>query len=425
MQDYEAIVIGGGPAGTAAATVLSQHGHRVLLLEKEKASRYRVGESLLPYCYFPLERIGMIERMKASRFVEKYSVQFVTTDGKVSAPFYFFQHFDHPASTTWQVVRSEFDTMLLENAREKGVEVRQGATVTDFLRENGRVAGVKAVEPGGEVSEIRAPITIDATGRDALALSKNRWRRWDPQLNKVAIWTYFKGAVRDPGLEAGSTTVAYLPDKGWFWYIPLPDEVVSVGIVGESAHLFRNTKYLPEIFCREIGNNEWIKEHLAPAEQQGEYYVTKEFSYRSEHCAEDGLVLVGDAFAFLDPVFSSGVYLALRSGELAADAIHDALACGEVSAEAFAGYSERVCREIEAMRKLVYAFYDTAFSFGKLIKKNPALRSDLTDCLIGNLDRDFNELFSVVGELIDVPPELKHGRPKTVSLAQTACGEEE
>jgi flavin-dependent dehydrogenase len=392
MQDHEAIVIGGGPAGSAAAAVLGQHGHRVLLLEKGRFPRYHVGESLLPYCYFPLDRIGMIEKMKASHFVEKHSVQFVTIDGNVSAPFYFFQHFEHPASTTWQVVRSEFDALLLENAREKGVDVRQGIAATDFLREAGRVVGVKAVDEDGIQHEFHAPATIDATGRNALAISKNRWRKWDPQLNKVAVWTYFEGAVRDPGLEAGSTTVAYLPEKGWFWYIPLPDNMVSVGIVGESGYLFRDTKDLGEIFCREIGENAWIKEHLAPAAQKGEYFVTKEFSYRSEYCSEDGLVLVGDAFAFLDPVFSSGVYLALRSGELAADAIHAALAAGEVSAESFVDYSERICREIEAMRKLVYAFYDT-------------------DCLIGNLDRDFGELFSAVGELIEIPPELEHGKP--------------
>jgi flavin-dependent dehydrogenase len=411
MQDYEAIVIGGGPAGSSAAAVLGQHGHRVLLLEQEAFPRYRIGESLLPYCYFPLERIGMIESMKDSRFVKKYSVQFVTTDGKVSSPFYFFQHFDHEASTTWQVVRSEFDSMLLENATEKGAEVRQGVTVTDFLREDGRVVGVRAVDGEGNQAEFRAAVTIDATGRQALALSKNGWRKWDPQLNKVAIWTYFEGGVRDPGLDEGSTTVAYLPEKGWFWYIPLPDNMVSVGIVGESSYLFRDTKDLGEVFCGEIGNNQWIKEHLAPAKQTGEYYVTKEFSYRSEYCAEDGLVLIGDAFAFLDPVFSSGVYLALRSGELAADAIHVALETGEVSAESFIGYSEQVCREIEAMRKLVYAFYDTAFSFGKLIKKNPEVRGDLTDCLIGNLDRDFSRLFGAVGELIELPPELEHGKP--------------
>lgn len=411
MEDYEAIVIGGGPAGATAAAVLGQHGRRVLLLEKERFPRYRIGESLLPYCYFPLQRIGVIDKMKASFCVKKHSVQFVTTEGKVSAPFYFFQHFDHPASTTWQVVRSEFDAMLMENARVKGAETRVGIAVADFLREEGRVVGVEAVDSEGKPLRFHAPVTVDASGRNALALSRRPWRKWDPQLNKVALWTYFRGAVRDPGLDEGATTVAYLPEKGWFWFVPLPNDMVSVGIVGESNYLFRDTKDLAEIFCREIGNNAWIKTHLAPATQEGEYQVTKEFSYRSEYCAEDGLVLVGDAFAFLDPVFSSGVYLALRSGELAADAIHAALPSDAVTAEAFTGYSDRLRREIEAMRKLVYAFYDKAFSFGKLIKMNPEVRGDLTDCLIGNLNRDFTELFSAVAELIELPQELPHGKP--------------
>jgi flavin-dependent dehydrogenase len=412
MQDYETIVIGGGPAGSTAAALLARHGHRVLLLEKERFPRYHIGESLLPYCYFPLQRIGMIEKMKASDFVKKYSVQFVSTDGKVSTPFYFFQHFEHEAAQTWQVVRSRFDAMLLENAREQGAEVRQGVTVTDLIHEDGRIVGVEAVDETGIEHQFRAAATVDASGRQAVAMSKNCWRKWDPKLNKVAIWTYFEGALRDPGLEAGATTVAYVPEKGWFWYIPLPDDLVSVGIVAESSYLFRDTKNLPEILCREIGNNQWIKDHLAPAKQTGEYRVTKEYSYRSEYCADNGLVLVGDAFAFLDPVFSSGVYLALRSGELAADAIHDALAGGgEPTAESFAGYSERMCREIEAMRKLVYAFYDTAFSFGTLIRKDPALSGDVTDCLIGNLSRDFSSLFAAVGEMIEVPTELEHGKP--------------
>jgi len=411
MSSLDAIVIGGGPAGSTAAALLGLHGRRVLLLERERFPRYRVGESLLPYCYFPLSRIGMIERMKESQFVKKYSVQFVTIEGKVSAPFYFFQHFDHEAATTWQVVRGEFDQMLLDNAADKGVDIRQGVEVVGFLREEGRVVGVEAVDERGRACEFRAPITIDATGRQALALNKNRWRKWDGKLNKVAIWTYFEGGLRDAGIDEGSTTVAYLPEKGWFWYIPLPNDQVSVGIVAEGSYLFRDTKDLPEIFCREMGNNAWIAEHLAPARQHGEYHVTKEFSYRSEFCAEDGLVLVGDAFAFLDPVFSSGVYMALRTGELAADAIHAALDAGDVSADSFLGYSQRVCREIEAMRKLVYAFYDETFSFGKLIKAHPHLRGDLTDCLIGNLDRDFGALFAGVAELSEVPPELEYGRP--------------
>ncbi len=412
MQEYDAIVIGGGPAGSTAAALLARHGHRALLLEKERLPRYHIGESLLPYCYFPLQRIGMIEKMKASNFVKKYSVRFVSIDGKASTPFCFFEHFKHEAAQTWQVVRSEFDAMLLENAREQGADVRQGVTVTDLIREDGRIVGVEAVDESGNECEFRSAATVDASGRQAVAMTKNCWRKWDPRLNKVAIWTYFQGALRDPGLEAGATTVAYVPEKGWFWYIPLPDDTVSVGIVAEGSYLFRDTKDLAEIFHREVGNNQWIKDHLAPGKQTGEYRVTKEYSYRSEYCADDGLVLVGDAFAFLDPVFSSGVYLALRSGELAADAIHEVLAGGgEVTGESFAGYSARICREIEAMRKLVYAFYDKAFSFGKLIRKGPSLSGDVTDCLIGNLNRDFSELFSAVGEIIEVPVELEHGRP--------------
>ncbi len=410
-HEFDAIVVGGGPAGSTAAAVLARHGRRVALLEKESAPRYHIGESLLPFCYFPLERIGLIERMKSSHFPKKYAVQFVTTDGKVSAPFYFFQHFEHEAAATWQVLRSEFDQMLLENAREKGAEVHVGAEAIDFLRRDGRVTGVTATADGRQV-EFHAPATIDCTGRDALAVKRNNWRRWDPKLNKVAVWSYFRGATRDPGIDAGSTTVAFLPEKGWFWYIPLPDDVVSAGVVAEKDYLFSDGSDPGAIICREIGKNSWIKEHLAPARQVGRHYVTKEFSYRSQHCAEDGLVLAGDAFAFLDPVFSSGVYLALKSGELAADAVHAALAAGDVSAGRFAAYGEHVCREIEAMRRLVYAFYDTTFSFGTLIRSYPEIRGDLTDCLIGNLSRDFSELFTALGRLMPLPEPLAHGGPK-------------
>jgi len=136
-QAYDVVVVGGGPAGSTAATVLSQQGRRVLLLEKEKFPRYHIGESLLPFCYFPLARLGMIERMKASAFPRKYAVQFVTMDGRVSAPFYFHHHMQHEAAVTWQVLRSQFDQMLLDNAREKGVEVREETEVLSLLREGG------------------------------------------------------------------------------------------------------------------------------------------------------------------------------------------------------------------------------------------------------------------------------------------------
>ena len=408
MNQHDVIIVGGGPTGATAAAILAEKGRRVLVLEKEKFPRYHVGESLIPYCYFTLERLGLIEKMRASHFPKKYSVQFVTPAGKLSQPFYFTQHRDHPAMQTWQVVREEFDQMLLDNARTRGAEVREGVLVKEAIREHGAVVGVR-----GEGFEYRAPVTIDASGRDGFTQVPRSWRVRDPMLNKIAIWTYFKGAVRDPGMDEGATTVAYLPDKGWFWYIPWPNDMVSVGIVAEANYLYRDTRDLAEIFCREVGHNVWIKQHLAPGKVVAPYRVTAEFSYRAKHCAENGLVLAGDAFAFLDPVFSSGVFLALKSGEMAADAVDAALTKGDYSASQFAEYGKQLCYGIESMRKLVYAFYDQGFSFKDVIMKHPHLRGRLTDCLIGDLFTDFDELFGAVAEFAQVPGPLAHGTPLT------------
>jgi flavin-dependent dehydrogenase len=408
---YDAIVIGGGPAGSTAAAVLASKGRRVVLLEKEKFPRYHIGESLLPYGYFTLERIGVLDRMKASKFTRKYSVQFVGTHGRASLPFYFSQQLKHEASGTWQVLRSEFDQMLLDNAREKGAEVREETTVREMIWDNGAVTGVKAVAKDGETLEFRAPITIDASGREAVAVTRNEWKVRDPYLNKIAVWTYYKGALRDPGLDEGATTVAYVPEKGWFWYIPLHEDVVSVGVVAEKDYLYNGTRDLPTIFHREVEKNAWIKEHLAAGRQFGPYRVTGEYSYRSRHCAADGLILAGDAFAFLDPVFSSGVFIALRSGEMAGDAADAALTSGDFSAAQFSQYGADLCRGIEAMRRLVYAFYDHAFSFRVFLKHHPDLHGDMTDCLMGNLFRDFDPLFSAVAEFAKVPEPLAHGKP--------------
>jgi flavin-dependent dehydrogenase len=408
---YDAIVIGCGPAGAAFSSVLASKGRRVLVLEREKFPRYHIGESLIPYTYFPLERMGMIGKMKASHFPRKYSVQFVSQNGRLSEPFYFFKHLQHDASCTWQVLRSEFDQMLMDNAREKGAEVVEEITVRELIREDGRVTGVRAVRKDGSTEEYRAPFTIDATGRDAFTVSRNGWKVRDPYLNKIAVWTYYQGAQRDPGIDEGATTVAYVADKGWFWYIPLPENMVSAGVVAEKDYLFNGTRDLSEIFQREVKNNLWIEQHLASGRQVGPYYVTGEFSYRSRHCAEDGLVLIGDAFAFLDPVFSSGVFLALRSGELAADQVDAALAEGDVSASRFEGYAAEMRHGIEAMRRLVYAFYDQNFSFASVIRSSPHLAGDLTDCLIGNLQLDFDPLFEAVGRFAKVPAPLEYGGP--------------
>lgn len=412
-SEYDAIVIGAGPAGSTAGAILADKKRRVLVIEREKFPRYHIGESLIPYAYFPLERLGLIEKMKASHFPKKYSVQFVSPDGRRSQPFYFFQRLEHEASCTWQVLRSEFDQMLLDNAREKGAEVLEETTVREFIREGGAVRGVQAAGKNGETLEFRAPITIDATGRDALAISRNGWRERDPALNKLAIWTYYKGAMRDPGRDEGATTVAYIPDKGWFWYIPLPEDMVGVGVVAERDYLYNETRDLETIFQREIHKNTWIQQHLAPGERTEPYRLTGEFSYRSRHCAADGLVLAGDSFAFLDPVFSAGVFLALRTGELAADAVDAALQAGDCSAERFTAYGEELSRGLEAMRKLVYCFYDHEFSFRGFIEKFPDLRGDLTDCLMGHLFRDFDPFFEALAEFAAVPEPVNYGAPLT------------
>ena len=400
-SEHDVIVIGGGPAGSTAATVLAQHGRRALVLEKSKFPRYHVGESLMPLCYFPLERLGLLERMRDSHFPVKYSVQFVRQTGEVSVPFYFIDYKNEPSSVTWQVLRSEFDQMLLDNARDHGAEVREEMTVTEMLRDGEKVVGVRATDAAGTTHVFRAPVTIDASGRDAFAIKKNGWQVRDPVLNKVAIWTYYRGAVRDPGRDEGATTVAYLPNKGWFWYIPLPDDMVSVGVVAERDYLFREGRDLKTILQREVRVNPWVERHLAPGTDVGPYRITSEFSYRSQKCASDGLVLVGDAFGFLDPVFSSGVLLALKSGELAADAVHAALGDGDVSASRFASYGEHLSRGMDNMRTLVCAFYDQAFSFRQVIERGgESARSDINECLTGNVFRDYDGLFALVKEFL-------------------------
>lgn len=410
-DELDVIVIGAGPAGSTTAALLAEKGRSVLVLEKEKFPRYHIGESMMPFCWFTLDRLGLTAQMDEIGFQQKHSVQFVSTDGMVSKPFYFFEHDEHPSAVTWQVERSQFDQMLVDKALKNGAELVEEEKVIDVIRdENGTVIGVVSENQNGERTNRHAKMVVDASGRDCVVAAKNKWRNRDPELKKIAIWTYYESAMRDPGLDAGSTTVAYIPDKGWFWYIPMRDNRVSVGVVADRDYLYRDTRDPAEIFEREIQENEWIREHLEPGKQVGEFWVTGEYSYRSNFCAADGVLLVGDAFAFLDPVFSSGVFLALKTGELAADAIDMALEKGDTSAGQFTQYGKDVCISIERMRKIVYAFYHPEFSFGKLVKRHPELRPTLTDLLVGNIFIDeFDELFDAVREICELPDELSYG----------------
>lgn len=422
MNNYDAIIIGGGPAGSSAAAILGEKGHRVLVLEREKFPRYHIGESLLPFTYEPLQRLGLVGKMKQSQFVKKYSVQFVSPSGRASQPFYFHTRYDpETVAQTWQVLRSEFDEMLLNNARARGAVVREEMTVTELLRDTSashadlataRCIGVRAKNRDGILEDFFAPMTLDCTGKESFSAVRNGWRIPDPYLKKVAIWTYYKGAKRDPGMDEGATTVAFVPEKGWFWYIPQHNDMVSVGVVAEGKYLTRDgVKDLGQIFAREVEQNLWIKKYLSEGEQVGEFFVTNEFSFHSRHCASEGLLLVGDALVFLDPVFSSGVMLAMKSGVMAGETVSDAIRAKDFSPARFAEYGRTLREGVENMRKLVYAFYDPDFSFKKVIDKYPELAGDITDCLSGDVNKDFTKLWDAIREFCPVPDDLPYGEP--------------
>ena len=416
MNTYDALIIGAGPAGSSAAAILAEYGHRVLIIEREKFPRYHVGESLIPFTFGPLERLGMIPKMKQSHFVKKYSVAFVQPDGRASQPFYFFNRYDHDSvAQTWQVLRSEFDQMLLDHARERGAEVREETSVTELIREDGRVAGVRAADKLGNVSEYRARITLDCTGKEAFTATRSGWRMRDPYLNKVAVWTYYRGSKREPGIDEGQTVVAFLRDKGWFWHIPQHDDMVSVGVVAEGKYLSRDGVKDPKaIFEREVNENEWIKDHLATGASTGQYFITSEYSHHSRHCAAPGLLLAGDAFAFLDPVFSSGVMLALKSGVMAGEDIHQGLLKGDLSPEHFTAYGATIREGVENMRKLVYAFYDPEFSFKEVVNRYPEAGGEITDCLSGDVNKDYTQLWNRIREFVPLPDDLPYGQPLSV-----------
>ena len=229
-----------------------------------------IGESLIPETFWVLERLGMLDRMRGSRFVEKHSVQFVNEKGLLSEPFYFHDHKPQESSRTWQVVRSEFDEMMLRNAAEQGVDVHEGVRVLDVLFEGDRATGVRVQDEDGAVREVMADVVVDASGQGSMIMSRLGLRDWDPVLKKAAIWTYWKDAERGAGRDEGATIVLQLDEKqGWFWYIPLHDGTVSVGVVAGYDYLFkdRETKDPEAIYFEEVARCPGLQPRIARAEK--------------------------------------------------------------------------------------------------------------------------------------------------------------
>ena len=409
----QVIVIGGGPSGTTAATLIAQRGYKVRLLEREHFPRFHIGESLIPQTYWVMKRLNMLNKMKSSEFVKKYSVQFVGSSGRLSEPFYFLDHKPHESSQTWQVRRSDFDQRMLENAIEHGVDVQQGVRVLEVLFEGERAVGVRVQdEAGGEERIERADVIVDASGQSSLIMGKLGLREWDPDLKKAAVWTYWEGAQRDTGRDEGATVVLQIQGKkGWFWYIPLHDNIVSVGAVADHNYLFKNreSKDFEAIYHEEVEKCPAVKQRISIGKRVAPYRAAKEYSYRSRRAAGDGWVMVGDAFGFLDPLYSSGVLLALKSGELAADAVCEGLAKGDTSAAQLGKWEADYVRGMERMRSLVCAYY-AGISFGKFVAKHPHRKGDITDLLIGDLFRpELDETLRLINEELKTPAMTEVG----------------
>jgi len=385
----DVIVIGGGPSGATASTLIAQQGHRVELFEREHFPRFHIGESLIPETYWVLKRLNMLEKMKKSHFVRKYSVQFVNSKGKLSEPFYFRDNKDHECSDTWQVYRQEFDHLMLKNAAEHGVNIHEGVRVLEVLFEQDRAVGVRLVDEQGQEREVRARVVVDASGQSSMIMSRLGLRVWDEQLKKAALWTYWEGAYRDTGRDEGATHVMQTEGKqGWFWYIPLHNNIVSIGVVADHDYLFKNrSKDHEAIYFEEVAKCPALTPRLEGAKRVAPFRVQKEYSYRSREVAGDGWVLVGDAFGFLDPLYSSGVLLALTSGARAADAIVEGLAKGDTSKAQLGKWGPNFIEGMDRMRRLVCEYYD-GFSFGRFVKRHPHLKGHLTDLLIGDLFED-------------------------------------
>jgi len=387
-QMYDCVVIGGGPAGSTAAALVAEAGFSTLLVERGCFPRYHIGESLMPETYWTLARLGVLEQMKHSAYPKKYSVQFVSHTGRESQPFYFTDCDDHESAQTWQVLRSQFDQMLFENSAAKGADCRDNTRVLDVRFEGDRATGVRIQDADGQTRDIGGRVIIDASGQQSLVANKLGIRLENPDLRKAAIWGYYRGARRDEGIDEGATIILRTQSKkAWFWYIPLPENIVSVGVVADKDYLLKGRGTPAEVFAEELADCPPVMERVAAAELVEAVRVAREFSYMAEKPSGDGWVLVGDAHGFLDPIYSSGVFLALKSAEMAADCVIEGLRSGDTSARQLGRWAPEIAEGMKWIRKLIYAFYTEDFSFGQFIKQYPHHKNNLTDLLVGKVFR--------------------------------------
>jgi flavin-dependent dehydrogenase len=359
--DFDFAVAGGGPAGTSAAISLAQRGHRVVLFERETFPRFHIGESLLSTANDHFAALGVSERIAAASFPEKWGARLITHDGQSGRGVDFTASNEVNRPQTWQVCREEFDRILLDRAREVGVDVREGHRVSgcEFASD----AATLDFAPGeGVPGRVRVHALVDATGRQGLIAKQYGLRTDEPRLANIAIYAHYTGVPRLEGDRPDDIRLVARADSGWFWLIPISKELMSVGVVLPKT-LYRQLRQgtPEEMLANAFADTPVIADLMKNAERAWPVRVESDFSYSAKAYAGDRWILAGDAGSFLDPVFSTGVSIAMESGIEAAIELDRALARNDFSTAAFATFSRRQQRRFETFRRFVISFYSPEF----------------------------------------------------------------
>jgi flavin-dependent dehydrogenase len=383
----DAVILGAGPAGCSAATALARRGRSVLLLERDPEPRFKIGESLLPWNVPVFEELGLLPKIERAGFQKKYGAYFTNERTGGTRQVDFRRAWDTSQQSAWHVKRRDFDALLAAHAAESGAEVRRGVVVDDVVFDGKRAVGVRVTGPGGP-EEIRARVVVDATGPAALLASRLKIRRQDANLRKAALYAHFTGVWRGAGDRAGDILLPFLPDV-WYWVIPFADGSASVGAVcAPSALASLSGKTNLERFEGLVARSATMREYLAGATRTSDVGSVSDYSFTASRYGGDGWVLAGDAGTFLDPVFSTGVFLGTSAGLRAAKAIDAALAAkGRVDAADFDAYGRTSDRMVARFRPFVYGFYDPVFA-RMFCEEAPidALRAAVTSTLAGDVE---------------------------------------
>jgi flavin-dependent dehydrogenase len=384
-EAFDVAIIGGGPAGSSAGTLLAKAGRSVVIFEKEKFPRFSVGESTLPAILNTLERMGVREKIDQGGFLIKYGGEIISACGK-SVRFYFRNGFRAKRPTAYQVLRSEFDRILLDHAAETGCDVRQRTPVDSFEIDDDGVT--LCAGQGRHV--VRAKYLIDCSGRNCLIGNRFQLKRPFPNLRKFSLYAYYDDVRREAGPDGTLTRMVRAKDS-WFWMIPLQGKTTSIGVVMDTEK-FRNMKMSPEeALAHCIAEQPVVNECMEKARRVTEVYATGDFSYRNKRLFGNRWLLAGDAAGFIDPVFSSGVYVALLSGEQAADALNLVLEQPQKRVKVFRSYEQRIGRVLDIYLRWASAWYTQefveVFLFPKEIFK---LVPTVSAVLSGNEVRDFS-----------------------------------